>query len=197
MENEELAIFSARLKLIRLELMLTQKEFADRIGLTASSLSAYENNVKNPSLLVAIKISKEFNVSIDWLCGISKKRTTNQDLNLTKYSDVIDILFKLSKSYFIDIEPRGKSVTSKDIDEVSIHIHDEIIQCYLKEWKELLKLRDNSTIDEHLYTLWIEDKKKEYDFDSELINGFLNEKARNFLLAKDNEKDMINRDPDI
>lgn len=63
MGDIELEVFSERLKSLRLELNMTQKEFAEKIGVTAAALSAYENNQKNPSIAVAKRISEKFNIS--------------------------------------------------------------------------------------------------------------------------------------
>lgn len=74
MGDIELEVFSERLKSLRLELNMTQKEFAERIGVTAAALSAYENNQKNPSIAVAKRISEKFNISLDWLCGLNEQK---------------------------------------------------------------------------------------------------------------------------
>ena len=57
MGDIELQIFADRLKELRLRRNLTQKDFAEKIGVTAAALSAYENNLKNPSVAVAKRIA--------------------------------------------------------------------------------------------------------------------------------------------
>ena len=68
----DLSTLGGRIKQLRQELKLSQREFAEKIGVTASSLSAYEQGQKNPSVGVAIDIAVAFNVSLDWLCGLKK-----------------------------------------------------------------------------------------------------------------------------
>ena len=46
---------------------MTQAEFARRIGVTQSYLSALEHGEKEPGAAVLLAISKAFNRSVDWL----------------------------------------------------------------------------------------------------------------------------------
>jgi len=57
----------ARIRSIRKELHMTQKEFAERIGITQAHLSGVENNKDNPSESVLRIICNEFNIGIRWL----------------------------------------------------------------------------------------------------------------------------------
>ena len=79
----DLLLFGQRLKQLRQELGLSQRDFAGKIGVTASALSSYEKGQKNPSVNVVIEIALNFNVSLDWLCGLKK------DANRFKPDDVI------------------------------------------------------------------------------------------------------------
>lgn len=46
---------------------MTQAEFARRVGVTQSYLSALEHGEKEPGAAVLLAISKEFGISVDWL----------------------------------------------------------------------------------------------------------------------------------
>jgi transcriptional regulator with XRE-family HTH domain len=46
---------------------MTQAQFARRIGVTQSYLSALEHGEKEPGSAVLLAISKEFDKSVDWL----------------------------------------------------------------------------------------------------------------------------------
>ena len=54
---------------------MTQHEFAERINVTKSTVSAYENGTRLPSYDVLIKIARLFKVSTDHLLGYSTKST--------------------------------------------------------------------------------------------------------------------------
>lgn len=68
----DISVFGERVRQLRTKLQLSQRDFAERIGVTASALSTYEKGQKNPSIGVAISIATEFSVSLDWLCGVGK-----------------------------------------------------------------------------------------------------------------------------
>ncbi len=46
---------------------MTQEEFARRIGITQSHLSALERGTREPGSSVMLAISREFGKSVDWL----------------------------------------------------------------------------------------------------------------------------------
>lgn len=65
------------LKQIRKERRLTQLKVAMDLNISREALSHYENNKREPSIEMLIKMSEYFNVSIDFLINgkefISKK----------------------------------------------------------------------------------------------------------------------------
>lgn len=54
-----------KLKKMRMDKNLTQKELADIIGVTAKYISFLENDQRKPSLNIAIKISDFFETTIE------------------------------------------------------------------------------------------------------------------------------------
>ena len=68
-----------RLRPLRQQYSLTQKELADIIGVTTKMISFYERDEKEPSLKTLNKLAKHFGVSTDYLLGTDeKKRKTNR-----------------------------------------------------------------------------------------------------------------------
>ena len=65
-------IFSERLKTLRKEKKLTQKELAEQIGISQKSYSHWETGKNEPSLENLIKLADLFEVSLDWLFGRDK-----------------------------------------------------------------------------------------------------------------------------
>ncbi len=63
--------FGVRLKELRKSKNLTQKELANKVDLVKGSISAYEKCLKYPSVEVLIKLCNYFQVSADYLLGIS------------------------------------------------------------------------------------------------------------------------------
>ena len=53
---------------------LTQDEFARRVGITQSHLSALERGDNEPGASVLVAISREFGKSVDWLLTGEEKK---------------------------------------------------------------------------------------------------------------------------
>lgn len=65
------SIFSKRLREARLKKGLSLEELARAVGTTKSTLSKYENSLREPKMLMAKKISDKLDVSFNWLIGYS------------------------------------------------------------------------------------------------------------------------------
>lgn len=63
--------FKDRLKELRAESGLTQKELAAKLSITRSAYSLYELGTREPSIVVLIDMAKFFEVTLDYLVGIS------------------------------------------------------------------------------------------------------------------------------
>lgn len=64
--------FGNKLKELRLQAGLTQKQLADLIGVTKSVISFYERQERTPSPDVLKKLASVFHVSTDFLLDIDK-----------------------------------------------------------------------------------------------------------------------------
>lgn len=58
-----------RLKMLRIEKDLLQKEVADSIGCSVGMLSSYESDRREPNVEYLKKLADFFNVSVDYLVG--------------------------------------------------------------------------------------------------------------------------------
>lgn len=63
-------IISKRLKELRLEKGLTQKEVAEQLEMSTTCYSGYEQGYREPDLKTLIKICKFFDISADYLLGL-------------------------------------------------------------------------------------------------------------------------------
>ncbi len=71
-------MFNERLKQLRTEKNYTQQDLADLTGLSKPTISRFESNKKTPSRESVTKIAKVFNVSTDYLLGLSEQK--NKDV---------------------------------------------------------------------------------------------------------------------
>ena len=75
--------FGNRLKTLRTKNNLTQVQLAQKLGVTKSVISAYENNLRMPSYDILISISRVFKVTTDYLLGVESK----QEVDLSGLTD--------------------------------------------------------------------------------------------------------------
>ena len=59
-----------RLKELREEKGLTQKQLAEQLGLNSVTYLRYEKSQREPSLSILADIANYFNVSVDYLLGL-------------------------------------------------------------------------------------------------------------------------------
>lgn len=64
-------LFSKRLKELRRKHSMTQEELAKKIGKTRSTVAGYETERKEPDFKTLIKLSRIFNISTDYLLGVT------------------------------------------------------------------------------------------------------------------------------
>ena len=87
--------FGSNLKELRLKHKMTQKELADKIGVTKSVISYYELQERSTSPEVLIKISRILHVTTDYLRGIEHTHTIDVSNLSSEQLTVIEQLIKL------------------------------------------------------------------------------------------------------
>lgn len=100
-------IFKERLKQLRLENNMLQKELAEKIGVARSSVTKYELGTGEPNLETLLKLCDIFDCSLDYLLGRSeiKKATNNfvvavdpsKNITIDDLNNLIDYIEKLKK----------------------------------------------------------------------------------------------------
>lgn len=93
---------SGRVKQLRNASDLTQKELAERIGVTTATISAIETDIRQPSYEVLIKIATYFHVSTDYLLGVEgyPAQNTENTLDVSNLTnEQIDLLLKLINEF--------------------------------------------------------------------------------------------------
>lgn len=101
--------FPNRLKLLRCEKKWTQKQLAEKLNYGYTAISNYESGKNKPSYDDLIKIAKVFNVSTDYLLGISKIRyralsdeeVCEFKLNLKELIECFSTLNEDEQNYFV------------------------------------------------------------------------------------------------
>lgn len=75
----------ARIKNLRIQKAITQKELSDYIGVSVVSIQSWESGKKSPSAQAIIDLAKFFNVSADYLLCLAPSNKV--ELNLTSWAE--------------------------------------------------------------------------------------------------------------
>ena len=89
-----------KIRALREQTGISQSELARRLGVTRSSVNAWESGLSAPTAIYLVELSKLFHVSTDYLLGLE----TNQSLKLSHLSDnEIKLVYDLVK-YFDQVK---------------------------------------------------------------------------------------------
>jgi len=69
--------FGDKLRALRMEKKLTQNDLAARLAIVGASVSSYEKSKQYPSVEVLIQLCQIFDVSADYLLGLSDDKNFN------------------------------------------------------------------------------------------------------------------------
>lgn len=169
-----------RIKELRTSKNLTQEDIAKMVKVSKATISNYEKGKVSPPIELLIKLAERYDVSIDWLCGLSNEEIPR----LMSYGDAFFRLVEIDKVIGFSVEDvtffsnlRGTAV-----------LFDATLTKALEEYQEMVNLRDNNTISEHLFNLWISDKVQQLDKQYRLLS---NQTLKNLKkMDKDLEKSI-------
>lgn len=169
-----------RIKELRTSKNLTQEDIAKMVKVSKATISNYEKGKVSPPIELLIKLAERYDVSIDWLCGLSNEEIPR----LMSYGDAFFRLVEIDKVIGFSVEDvtffsnlRGTAV-----------LFDATLTKALEEYQEMVNLRDNNTISEYLFNLWISDKVQQLDKQYRLLS---NQTLKNLKkMDKDLEKSI-------
>ena len=158
---------------IRKERGLTQEAFAKMYNVTRQTVSNWENEKSYPDLSTLVKISDEFNVSLDVLLKGDFRMVKNIDKKIKKQPFYISIIIGLiviviALFSFIYVNDKSLSDTTKDYADfilnsvVSIEIYDS------QSGELITKYGDKSSIDKVHAILDIENWEKAENIDKNI-----------------------------
>lgn len=92
-----------RIKNVRKVLALQQTEFAKEIGISQSTISSYEKNLRNPPVSVLKQIADTYNINLDYLLNDEEPILLNEKVeNLKLPSDKAKFFDEFCKVYNLD-----------------------------------------------------------------------------------------------
>lgn len=113
--------FGERLLALREERKETQQQLADAIGITRQSLSRYETNERTPNIDLIYSVSKHYNVSADYLLGLSEVKSLDNSIKIAKKTTGLTEDAIKTLQYMCEHEPLFMTVFCKLLeDEIKI-----------------------------------------------------------------------------
>lgn len=86
-------LLGTRLKKLRLEAGLTQKELGELVGVTKVSVCCYENGTRLPSLETLVDLANTLKVDVDYLLGNDYYQVFEDDVNYSISLSKEEIMF--------------------------------------------------------------------------------------------------------
>lgn len=90
--------FASRLRQLRLDKNLRQEQVAKLIGVNKSAISTYENNTRQPSFDILVRLATLYRVSTDYLLGMTNIRSLDlsglADEEVVAVSELVAIMTK-------------------------------------------------------------------------------------------------------
>ena len=105
--------FSKRLKELRLNNGLTQKDLAKAIEVGRTTISEYESGKIVPKQEGLLKIANHFNVSVDYLTGVSNERATRKQNESSLDTLLNTVHYILLDEYATPVTYDGKLLSEK------------------------------------------------------------------------------------
>lgn len=101
---ERVDILGSRLQELRISRRLTQKAVCHEIGTSQQNLSRYEKNVYLVPIDILVKLSKYYNVSADYILGLSDEKrgikgSFPKDEEVLDFIDVYSSFSKAEREY--------------------------------------------------------------------------------------------------
>lgn len=110
-------MIGARMKALREEHELTQKEIADFLGVTPKAVSFYELEQRSPSWDMVVKLAEKYDVTTDYLLGKSDIRNFEKQ----KESPMFDGDLKKILDIYAQLTPEEKQIFKNMLNAVFAH----------------------------------------------------------------------------
>lgn len=131
-----MASIGKRILKLRKDLNLSQKELADKVGITEASLSRYENNLREPKAEIIAKISEVLGCSTDYLLGRTDNK--NKCIKSNLYENNAKSIYGEIEETFIDRLIEEDIITQDD--PIPKHAFEKALKYGINAAIEILKL---------------------------------------------------------
>jgi HTH-type transcriptional regulator, competence development regulator len=119
-------VLGARIKRLRTENKMTQKQLAEILKISESAVGMYERSEREPSFEIVVQLSELFKVTVDYLFGRTNKpdgiADQKKDETYDSLAEINNIIKELGieDMGFFDIE-KWKNLSPEDVEEIRKH----------------------------------------------------------------------------
>lgn len=111
------SVFATRLRELMTAREVTMTALANALGISRQAVSQYQDGSTQPNMQKLIEIAKYFNVSTDWLLGLTDIKSANTNIKaITEYTSLSEVSINLLHSRFGKFPSQFINLIS-DIDE--------------------------------------------------------------------------------
>ena len=156
-----------------------QDMVAKKLNMTQGTISKILSGNQQPTLETIYHIAEAYNVSVDWLLGLSEKR------QVTKYNG--ETTYAIATETIGDLVKKGAKIDNeKKSPEAVIHIEDPLLRMLLRKSITLAET------DRDMYENWAKEKLSLFADKPVLYKGDWNEQTVDFLASEAvNESDWV------
>ena len=162
--------FACRLRALLEENNISQSELAAEIGVTRQAISNYTLGNTVPNADVLVRLSKKYNVSVDYLLGLAKTPVTDKDINyICEYTGLS----------FQSVDRLHNTRDKEYNKEINFILDDSVFfTCFSRLCDDINLYRERYNVLVDTYTKYVENEKEE---NAELLEDDL-------LIALDNKE---------
>lgn len=152
----------------------SQEAVGKKLNMTQGNVSKLLTGKQQPTVETIFQIAKEYNVSTDWLLGLTEeKKIAKQDMSYGDILKMFSILGEKGALWPFCSTMHTVDGIDKELPMVTnVGIGDEILQSILYEWKTMLQSQED------IYQMWLDKRLKEY---SEIDYISWDEDVKNFF----------------
>lgn len=126
-----------KIKELRKEKKISQKELSEKIGIDNSQLSKIEQGKMMPTLLQLMEISSIFNVSLDWLTGREEVKEAIQQDPPAANNELVELLREKAAILEGQIKDKEAIIKEKEEKEAMYKERLEALENELRVYKSL------------------------------------------------------------
>lgn len=152
----------------------SQEAVGKKLNMPQGNVSKLLAGKQQPTVETIFQIAKEYNVSTDWLLGLTaKKKIAKQVMSYGNILKMFSILGEKGALWPFPSTMHTVDGIDKELPMVTnVGIGDEILQSILYEWKTMLPSQED------IYQMWLDKRLKEY---SEIDYISWDEDVKNFF----------------